>query len=510
MSTSLTNSVAIVGATLPTAPVRAATPPQATGERRWQAAETTRLNQSQWSKADGAPINSGLSLDLPTLQARATYEAENNPTVEGVIETHATDIVGLEGPTLQVQSSDSAYNEAAERLWRKWFSVPTPNPRRSGASVLKLWIRGLWKKGAFLAQIVTVPHLDGPVKLRIQPIHLSRLKTPMDKTGNPNIFGGIEFDPTYGVPLWYYIEKSRPMGQPAMGSMQYEKILADQIIHEFCVTEEDQAAGVPWMASSLQPIADVRDFDGDVLDCAKQAALAGVYWYTDMPGVEPMIVNETAAMERGQQRTGPPGWKPQMMTPQQPSQNHVEYRDSRRDEVGRPVGMPGMIVRLDASRHNYASARFDDQGYGTMATGIQTWISGGPQSYGTLNWLAEQVFAEARFDEPALRHRPDDVIYGWGWPVRKHVDPSKERVGERIGQETGNLTFAQACRNNGTDEDTVFAQEKRTNEKRAKLGLSPLAPPQTYLLKTGGDGSPGPEPDDDNAPKSKQKATVNG
>lgn len=505
----LSNSVAIVGATLPTA--RQATPPPPnTGERRWQAAETTRLNQSQWQGADGASINSDLQLDLQTLWNRAGYEAQNNPTVEGVIETHVTDIVGREGPTLQVQSTNKAYSDAAERVWRKFFSAPTPNPRFSGASLLELWIRGLWKKGSFLAQIVTVEHLDGPVKLRVQPTHVSRLKTPMDQTGNPNIVRGIEFDPTYGVPLWYYIEKPRPMGQLAVSTSDYEKIPAEQIIHEFIVKEEGQADGFPWLSSPLQSTADVRDFDGDVLDCAKQAALAGVYWFTNHVSVEPLIVNEVADMERMQQRTGPPGYEPRMMTPQQPSQNHVEYRDSRRDEIGRPVCMPGMIVRLDASNHSYSSARFDDQGYGTKVARFQAWLSGGPQSYGTLDWLAEQVFAEARFDELALRNRPDDAVNLWGWAVRKHVDPSKERVGERIGMEDGNVPFAVACRSNGTDEDTVFAQEARTNDKRAALGLSPLPPPGHYLTKTGGDGSNSQESDDDTTPKQAKKAAVNG
>jgi capsid protein len=510
MSDLFANSVAIVGASLPRA--RTVAPqPATTGERRWEAAETTRLNQSMWAGADGAPINSDIALDMPNLWARAAYEAQNNPTVEGVIETHATDIVGPGGPTLQVQSSGDAYNEAAERVWKRFFYAPTPNPRFSGASLLKLWIRALWKKGPFLAQIVTVPHADGPVKMRIQPLHASRLVTPMDQTGNPNIFGGIEFDPVFGVPLSYYIAKPTAMGQPLMmPTNKPEKIPAADIIHEFIVKEEGQASGCPWLASGLQTISDVRGYDGDVLDCAKQAALAGVYWFTNHVEAPLIIVNETADMERMQQRTGPPGYEPRMMTPQQPSQNHVEYRHDRQGEVGRPVGMPEMIVRHDASKHNYAGARFDDQGYGSRLTDIQSWISGTPQNYGVLNRIADLLLAEARFTDPALRNRPDDVAYGWGWPVRKHVDPSKERVGERIGVELGNLPFNLACRQNGLDEDTVFALEKRTNDKRAALGLTPLPPPGLYLSKTGGDGSPGPEPDDDETTVTDKKATVNG
>src|SRR5687768_2173239 len=72
--------------------------------RRWEAAETNRLNRTHWRNATGAPINEDLSGDLRTLRARCRYESYNNPIVEGVIGTHQVDLVGVQGPTLQVRS----------------------------------------------------------------------------------------------------------------------------------------------------------------------------------------------------------------------------------------------------------------------------------------------------------------------------------------------------------------------------------------------------------------------
>lgn len=133
------------------------------GQRGWEAAETHRLNQEHWARATDQPINYDLSSQLQIVRMRCAYEAANNPMIDGVIFTHATDVAGEDGPSLQVLSDDETFNDAAERTWREFWEAPDYNGVLSGVEFLQLWLRDLWINGEYLAQIATRPTIDGQI-----------------------------------------------------------------------------------------------------------------------------------------------------------------------------------------------------------------------------------------------------------------------------------------------------------------------------------------------------------
>ncbi len=80
--------------------------------RNWEAAETTEENSHQWWNATGQDINQVMVDHYERICNRSQLEARRNPTVEGVIKTHATDVVGDEGPGLVMMTDDDAWNRA--------------------------------------------------------------------------------------------------------------------------------------------------------------------------------------------------------------------------------------------------------------------------------------------------------------------------------------------------------------------------------------------------------------
>lgn len=435
--------------------------------RRWESAGTNRLNEAHWVNVTTGSINVDLGNQLETLRTRAAYEAFNNPLVDGVITTHAEDVVGRNGPSLQVQSDSPAYNEAAEQLWREWFRRPTTRGKVSGAALLKLWIRNLWICGEYLAQQVTDVSAPGPVKMRINPIHPRRLGTPPQYMGDGNVVLGVRLT-REGKPQQYHIAQVHRYGTAEVSTGQYDPIPADMIYHGFLLREDDQVRGVPWLAASLQAIADLRDYDLQVLDAARQAADQSIHWYADHPDAPYLEVNESVEIERRMQSTGPPGWKPMQLIPQQPSTQYVDYRRERQAELGRPVGMPLMMVRLDSARHNYSSARFDGQGYARCTQGTQAWLADGD--------LHEMVDVVTREGELAreLPPRPARIKLVWTWTVQPHVDPRKEAEAERIRMENGTLPYSDALASHELDVDTTIAKRKRENEQLEAAGLPTL------------------------------------
>jgi len=439
--------------------------------RRWEAAETNRLNSAQWSQVTGQSINADLESYLETIRTRATYEAANNPFVDGVISTHCDDVVGPDGPVCQVLSDDEIYNQAAERIVRDWFRAPCPNPKTSGVAMLKLWVRDLWSSGEFLAQRVT-RNVSGPVTLGVKPIHPRRLGTPADLYGDADVVMGVRLTRD-GVPTQYYVSEPTRFGAYELETSKFTPVPADMMIHEFLTREEDQVRGVPWLASCLQAIADLRQYDAEVLEAARQAANQAVFLAATGPDVDYMPVNESEEIERGTISTCPPGWQPYMLNPTQPSTQYVDFRKERQAEIARAVGMPLMMVRLDSSNHNYSSARFDGQIYARATASIQRFLGGTARMRGVLYELVDEVLREAELAK-ALPPRPEGCDFAFLWPSTPHVDPKKEAEAERVQLENGSLAYGDLLAGRGLDEDETIAKRKRSQEKLEKAGLPPL------------------------------------
>lgn len=446
-------------------------PPMPWNCRRWDSGlPTNRLNREHWRYAQEVNINADLNVELPVLRARAVYEAASNPDVEGVIKTHQDDLIGKHGPTLQILSSSERYNRKAMALWKNWAKQPCANRRLSFVALLRLWIRDLWTCGEFTAQKITRRDRPGPCQMRILPFHPRRMYTPPYLLGDPTVALGVKHDPDWD-PLTYYVMEPWIFGPWEVYTGKFFEIPARDFLHWYVLLEADQTRGVPWLASALDAIGQMREYDGDVLDASRQAAMSGVYWYTQHPDAELWKAPAHAQLERGTQRTGPPGWQPAMMNPTQPSTKYVEFRSERLRQIGRPVNMPLMTVRQDSSKHNYSSARFDAECYWRGNECFQFSLGGD-----VLSPIAEDVLREAEL-AGALPRRPDDLELRWKWPPPPRVDRYKEAMGERAEMENGTLTYEDALSAQGLDEDDVIASRQKTSKKLAAAGLPPVATP---------------------------------
>ncbi|MFZ5831447.1 MAG: phage portal protein, partial [Planctomycetota bacterium] len=438
--------------------------------RGWEAAKTHRLNREAWREADGAPLNEDIDEDLETVRNRAAYEAKNNGMVEGVIWSCQRGVVGANGPILRVLSESEEYNRAAERIWRQWAKQPTPRPGVSLASVLRLWVRRLWDCGEFFAQKITGP---GPISLRLKGIHPRRVASPFDQAGREDVVLGVRVDRNV-VPQQYFVADQRLLlgGAPT----RYEPVPADLMIHGFLLEEEDQLRGVPWFASCLGAINDVRSFDNEVLEAARNAAKASIFLYTQSTDAGFFPMSGTTTLRSGTINTAPPGYQVAQLTPTQPGAQYHQYRPERHREIGRVRGMSLMEIRQDASGHNYSSARFDGQSDALSYRVIQAWLAGEH-----LDPLVDEVLREAELARLTPR-RPDDVVYQWIWPGRPHVDPTKERTADRMALEDGTMSYTQLLADHGHDPDRVIEQRRLDNERLVAAGLAPIR----TIWETGG------------------------
>lgn len=433
--------------------------------RRWEAAETHRLNKAHWQRANGNSINADLASDLRTLWARCMYEAANNPMIAGVIETHTTDLVGKEGPKLRVLSDSDAYNDGLEKIWQSEFwPLPDMRGKLSGAGLLRQANMMWWTHGDILFQEVSRPRTN---EFSVLPIHPRRLWTPDNRVGDPSIVLGVQRS-REGVPQRYWISDIEPAGEFTLEPDHWRPIPADMIFHCYDEDEPGQVRGYPKLASVLSVAADLRDFDAEVLESARNAANQSVYWYSDHPDIDPITVNDEETIERGVQTTGPPGWKPATLDATQPSARYVEFHKERLRELGRPVNMPMMMVLLSSADSNFSAAHYDGQVY---MRGLES--RAGCLERQILNPWVNRVAREAGLLK-RIPARPERVTYQWTWPKPPYVNPKQVADSVRVRMEDGHLDPYTAAAMFQLDFDEVAELRAKANQMLEALDLPPL------------------------------------
>lgn len=444
--------------------------------RRWDSADTNRLNFAQWKGAKGEHINRDLMEQLETLRARSSYEFQNNPFVEGVINTHCTDIVGETGPALDIDSDDKVFNEEVKNAWNNELACDwSPAGNVHLIDEIRLWVRQLWIFGEYFNQEVSYPDrqsVDGkpPLKLAVTGIYPKRIETPFDYVSDDQVLLGIRFN-SFDRPTQYYKRRDNPARtQLRYSSIEWDPIPADMVNHVFERLEVGQVRGVPWLASSLQVVSDLRKHDEYVLEAAKSAASQGVYWWTNHPDcvfgeIEPGSV---AAFEKGHQTFAPPGYQPAMIDATQPTALYKEFRHERLRELGRPVGMPLMVVLLSSAESNFASAHYDGQVYMRFLGALQRFFE-----RSSLNVYLKKMVAELLFLR-RIRKIPSLWSSRFTWPKAPYVNPKDMYDALRAMLEDGTATYPDVLAAYGRDEEETIATRKRTNERLKEAGLQPL------------------------------------
>ena len=401
------------------------------GERNYEAADTNRLNDAHWINASDQHINVILASQLSNLRKRSLYETRNNGFVRGMINTHKVDLIGADGPKLTAVSEEEdettkRYVANLNSVVRDWMETPEISGCMALADVLRQDVEMLWAAGeAIWLTVDDEPTPDNPVSLRIQTVNPRDLRD----TGSISRLGSANQRQS-GKILGVHVDaRGRILGYDIEGFA--DAVPARNIEHLFRADEPGQRRGVPWMSSILQDIADLRDYDVQVLDAARAAADYAVMLMPNSDQVEPIDIKPgtSVPIRRRQITTGPPGYTVTALQPTQPQASYLDHRKERHADFGRPVSMPGLISRADASNHNFSSSRFDARKYDAANAEVRAWIA-----RCRLNRVIRRVESEAGKrgilmpNGRRVAQRPGPIRFHWTWTTDTHVaaDPNKE------------------------------------------------------------------------------------
>jgi len=327
---------------------------------KFDSAQTTPDNRRHWANADALSADAAANREVRrTLRNRARYEIANNSYARGIVLTLANDVIGT-GPRLQMLTDSAEANRLIEREFIAWArAVGLPEKLRTMRQARA-------QDGESFALLFNNDSLRSPVKLDLKLIEADQVTTPdLNPVAATNAVDGIVFDP-FGNPAEYHVLKYHPGGGKVAFSRDYDKVLAESMIHWFRADRPGQSRGLPDILPALPLFAHLRDYTLSVVTAARSAAdLAVVMKTTAPPGGESAEVEKGAVLEIEVDRNtavfAPEGWEPTQIKAEQPATTYDMFKREIINEMARCLNMPYNIAACNSSGYNYASGRLDHQ-----------------------------------------------------------------------------------------------------------------------------------------------------
>ncbi len=436
-------------------------------KRRFDVAETDESNRARWCGSDSRSINQLLFSQLKTLHERCSYEARNNPIVDSTIDTHAKDVVGPNGPKIQVDGASDSWNTEAEAIIAEWAQSCTAD----GASDLGEWmrqdIRDIWVTGDMLSQIVSDPYQTG-IRTRIHQLDGRGLY--MWKN-DATTFMGVERN-EYRRPVAYWlVDPEVSLFNMGYSYLNAVRVPSRDILHSFMAKERLQVRGYPILTPSLDVVSQLREYDNSVIRAANTAAMMSVLIHntSEAATVEADEDPDTMQLNQGGLTKVPWGWAATGLNSTQPMPQNTEFRTDRIRELGYPVAMPLIHLRHDASNSNYSSARYDAGAYEQTNKTWQSWMFR-KRVRPVLYLVLQEAMLIGRLPIRNLRNIRIAAIFTNVTPI----DPVKSAMAAKLRLESKTSSPMAEARLEGNDFEQICKDWARANKILQQNGLPPM------------------------------------
>ena len=449
------------------------TSPQPAVQARYDAAQTTPLNQRHWAQADWLSADAGLHPGIRrTLRTRARYEATNNPFLAGMLSTLCTDVVGT-GPHLQlevpgIEPEDERVRSVEENVaeWTEAIDL---------AAKLKImrWSRAV--DGEVFGRKINNPKLDG--------VQLDLRLYEADQVANPTwilelgAIDGLRLDANGNVSAWHILDH-HPGSLGWTGNNTGEWVSADRVLHWAHKLRPGQHRGVGEVVPALELFALLRRYTLATVTAAETAADFAALIHTNIPGADggmtPVPSWDTMPIVRGMAMALPDGWDATQMKPEHPTATFAEFRKSLINEIARCLNMPYIVAALDSSSANYSSMRGDYLVYRKHINSLRRESERNVLDPLLKDWLDEAALVPGLLPDglgPVAEWK-----WRWIWQGWEHVDPTKEADAQTIRLMNNTTTLSDECARSGDDWRRVLRQRAAEKALARELGLEESAP----------------------------------
>jgi capsid protein len=317
--------------------------------------------------------------------------------------------------------------------------------------------------------------LAADIQLDLRLVESDQVTTPDLASLAAGGVDGILFDDA-GNPIEYHVLRQHPGGSLITFRVEYDRLPAEAVIHQFRLDRPGQHRGIPDITPALPLFAQLRRFTLAVIAAAETAAdFAGIL-YTDAPAngeadaAEPF---EPIELEKRALLTMPGGWKMSQLQAEQPATTYAEFKREILNEIARCLNMPYNIAACNSSSYNYASGRLDHQTYYKSIRVDQSHIERVVLDRILAAWLDEAVLVPGLL--PSGLGPIADWPHQWFWDGHEHVDPAKEANAQATRLSSLTTTLANEYAKQGRDWESELRQRAREFALMRELGLPTMA-----------------------------------
>lgn len=475
--------------------------PASAGQRAFAAGGTDRLSAGWIAFSTG--INADLEAALATLRARSRDWWMNTSDGERFAALVADNIVGPDGPRLQMRVKrqgpngqagtelDAELNAAVEAAYATWCEEHADVAGElTFAEICQTNVQSAGRDGEFLNRRVRGKQVN-PHGYALQLLDVDRIDTAKNvapgRPGENGIRLGVEINPL-GRRMACWLTQNHPgdYGAGLASAATSERVLAENLFHGFVTKRPEQLRGYPWTAAGLKNANMLATYEQYALVAAKDGAARMGFYVTDHEAVDAnlsldQMKDATGGLmmevEGGMIEALPPGVTYQEREPAYPHQNYQPFTTGHRRNLAASLNVAHHNLSGDMTGVNYSSARIAElceRGHWRV---LQRWFIRAFVRPNFRDWLrcallmgaivlpSGRVVGADQFERIAAA--ASFQARGWGW-----VDPEADISAAAIAITYDLRSLRQICDENGVDLDEVLQDKAALKALYQAKGLT--------------------------------------
>ncbi len=247
--------------------------------------EAALPNRTHGAKQQHGSGNSTVQRAATSLRGQARYLEENSDLVDGLLSTLVNNIVGKDGigvEPMPLDRSGNIHEDFARRLldsFVEWSLKPESTGQWSRPELERLVCRTWLRDGECFAEqllghVAGFKHPNQQTPFSLQVMEPDFL--PMDlNRPHQNLVQGIERN-AWGQAQHYHVYRHHP-GDMSTYAFKTRSIAADRMLHLKLVKRLHQGRGISILASALQRISGLQNYEESELVAARIAAAMAFY-----------------------------------------------------------------------------------------------------------------------------------------------------------------------------------------------------------------------------------------
>ena len=412
-----------------------------------------------------------------TLVARSREQCANNDYARNYLRMNHQNVVGPQGVMLQAQirnaqgKLDNKVCDAVESAFLQWNKKTFCDiqGKKSWRSIQRACVVSAAKDGEFFVRIIRGKDAGnyGFALQMLDPQRCPVMYSSKLKNGH-FIRQGIEFN-AYGKPLAYYFDaNTEEESQYRVGSGNYIRIPAEEIIHGFLEDIVGQKRGLPWTATSLFRMRQLSEFEDSAITNARISAnkMGFIQWDKDASGPEFDAEQDEIVIESqaGEFPVLPQGAQLKEWNPNYPTGEFLPFHKAMLRSMAAGMGVLYNNLASDLEGVNFSSIRQGTLDEREHWKELQQWLIESLIEPVYTAWL-EYALLKGVIKKGSVPLKATDIerYMDVSWQPRRWawIDPSSD-VSAAEKSKNNMLTSAGAIiREQGKDPQTIWAEIAR-------------------------------------------------